>query len=63
MKIKQAIDHTKRKGPNIYFSEVGRQMFSILLVDLDRESMVLPKETPLCLRGELKGGLNAPKGS
>ena len=36
------IDHTKRKDLNIYFSEVGRQMFLILLVDQDRETSVLP---------------------
>ena len=41
----------------------GRQMFSMfLLVDPDRETMALPRNTPLCLRGELKEGLCAPRG-
>ena len=51
------IDHTKRKDPNIYFSEVGRQMFSILLVDQDRETSVLPSR---CHTLWLEGGLEAP---
>ena len=63
--FKWAIDQqVKRKVPYIYFSKGRvRQIFSILLVDPDRETMALPRKVTLCLRGGLKEGLCAPKRS